>query len=84
MNYDNLTMQDHKSKKVIPVYLDPDDIQAKIEVNLNCKLWHLMYSASQLFNMKMSEFNIVTKSGAIDHDVYNDYMREFNLGTINL
>jgi hypothetical protein len=41
-----------------------------------------MYSASSLFNMKMSEFNIVTKSGPIEHDVYNDYMREFNLGSL--
>ena len=64
--------------------LDPDGLQARVEINVNTKFWQLMYQTSQLFNMKMSEFHILAKHGPIAPSMYSDLMREYNLNDINM
>ena len=69
---------------MIAIKLDPDGIQAEVEVNLNCKFWELMRICAQLFQIKMSEFFIFTKQGPLPNHMYNDLMREYDLKEVQL
>ena len=43
---DNMDNQQRKQTKVINVTLDPDGLQARVEININAKFWQLMYQTS--------------------------------------
>ena len=43
---DNMDNQQRKQTKVINVTLDPDGLQARVEININTKFWQLMYQTS--------------------------------------
>jgi len=58
---DNLTPIDQRNTRKVGIKLDPDGVRSEVEVNLNCKFWELMRKSSQLLNIKMSEFYILTK-----------------------
>lgn len=79
-----MTPQEQRNTRVISIKLDPDDIQAEVEVNLNCKFWELMRICSQLFQIKMSEFFIFTKQGPLPNHMYNDFMRDYDLKEVQL
>ena len=79
-----MTPQEQRNTRVISIKLDPDDIQAEVEVNLNCKFWELMRICAQLFSIKMSEFFIFTKQGPLPNHMYNDFMRDYDLKEVQL
>lgn len=82
--HEKMSAQEQRNTRILSVKLDPDGIQAEVEVNLNCKFWELMRLCSQLLSMKMSEFFIFTKQGPLPNHMYNDYMRDYDLKEVQL
>ena len=76
---DNLTPQDQRNTRRVGIKLDPDGVRSEVEVNLNCKFWELMRKSALLLNIKMSEFYILTKQGALPDNIYNDFMKDYDL-----
>ena len=76
---ENLSPQDQRNTRRVGIKLDPDGIRSEVEVNLNCKFWELMRKSGQLLNLKMSEFYIFTKQGPLPDNIYNDFMKDYDL-----
>ncbi len=81
---ENLQPQEQRNTKRVTIKLDPDGVRTEVEVNLNCKFWELMRKCSQVFNLKLSEFHILTKQGPLPERVYNDYMKDYDLKEVTL
>lgn len=52
--------------------LEPDNINQEIIVNANMQIWQIVVQISRAFNLRISEFEIVTKKGPLDQSIYYD------------
>ena len=52
--------------------LEPDSISQEIIVNANMQIWQIVVQISRAFNLRISEFEIVTKKGPLDQSIYYD------------
>ena len=50
--------------------LEPDNINQEIIVNANMQIWQIVVQISRAFNLRISEFEIVTKKGPLDQSIY--------------
>jgi hypothetical protein len=64
---DNLSSQEQRNTKVVTLKFEPGFFKTEVVVNLNCKFWEIMrIASSDRFNMKMSDFYILTKNGPLN------------------
>ena len=63
---EDIKKYDEKGNQKVSVQLDPENITQEIVVNSNMQIWQIVVQISRAFNLRISEFEIVTKKGPLD------------------
>ena len=63
---EDIKKYDEKNNIKVTVQLDPENITQEIMVNANMQIWQIVVQISRAFNLRISEFEIVTKKGPLD------------------
>ena len=69
---EDIKKYDENHNQKVSVQLDPDNITQEIVVNSNMQIWQIVVQISRAFNLRISEFEIVTKKGPLDQSIYFD------------
>ena len=57
--------------------LDPENVRQEITVNANQEIWQIVVQISKAFDLKISEFQIITKKGPLGQSVYDHKVRDY-------
>ena len=69
---EDIKKYDEKNNLKVSVQLEPENISQEIVVNGNMQIWQIVVQISRAFNLRISEFEIVTKKGPLDQSIYYD------------
>jgi len=69
---EDIKKYDEKNNIEITIQLDPDNVTHKVLVNTQQQIWQIVVQISRAFNLKISEFEIMTKKGSLQTSIYYD------------
>jgi len=76
--------ENDRSLRLICIKLEAENLKYEVDVNLSMPFWEVMIKASNKFQMKMSEFFIITKKGPLPEEMYDQPMKGFEIKEITL
>jgi len=69
---EDIKKYDEKNNIEVTIQLDPENVTRKIVVNTQQQIWQIVVQISRAFNLKISEFKIMTKKGHLGTNIYYD------------
>jgi hypothetical protein len=70
--------------KSIQVSLNPDKVSKVVAVHPNQKLWQVKRKMATAYKLRLSEFYIKTKNGALEESAYDEQVKEYKIEQLHI
>jgi hypothetical protein len=66
------------------VTLEPDKTVESVQCSSKQSIWQLMIQIGKKFNMRITEFDIISKSGTVSRAIFDNPVGQYNLTTMSI